>query len=49
MTATWKTLVKVGIFGVVMLLLTGALFAIFGSTDRGRTTAIPPSSPTHRA
>lgn len=35
MTALWKTLVKVGIFGVVMLLLTGALFAIFGQYRSG--------------
>lgn len=35
MTATWKTLVKVGIFGVVMLLLTAALFAIFGQYRSG--------------
>ena len=30
MTALWKTIVKVGIFGVIMVLLTVALFAIFG-------------------
>lgn len=35
MTALWKTIVKVGIFGVVMLLLTGALFAIFGQYRSG--------------
>ncbi|KAA0102763.1 MCE family protein [Mycolicibacterium sp. P1-5] len=35
MTALWKTLVKVGIFGVVMSLLTAALFAIFGQYRSG--------------
>ncbi|MCV7175667.1 MCE family protein [Mycolicibacterium sphagni] len=35
MTALWKTLVKVGVFGVVMLLLTVALFAIFGQYRSG--------------
>ena len=35
MTALWKTLIKVGVFGVVMLLLTAALFAIFGQYRSG--------------
>jgi phospholipid/cholesterol/gamma-HCH transport system substrate-binding protein len=35
MTALWKTLVKVGVFGVVMTLLTVALFAIFGQYRSG--------------
>ncbi|GAY18177.1 MCE family protein [Mycobacterium sp. shizuoka-1] len=35
MTALWKTLVKVGVFGVVMILLTAALFAIFGQYRTG--------------
>ena len=35
MTALWKTIVKVGIFGVVMVLLTVALFAIFGQYRTG--------------
>ncbi|AQT79869.1 mammalian cell entry protein [Mycolicibacterium litorale] len=35
MTALWKTILKIGIFGVVMLLLTGALFAIFGQYRSG--------------
>jgi phospholipid/cholesterol/gamma-HCH transport system substrate-binding protein len=35
MTALWKTIVKVGVFGVVMLLLTGVLFAIFGQYRSG--------------
>ncbi|BBY61020.1 MCE family protein [Mycolicibacterium sarraceniae] len=35
MTALWKTLVKVGVFGVVMTLLTVALFAIFGQYRTG--------------
>jgi phospholipid/cholesterol/gamma-HCH transport system substrate-binding protein len=35
MTALWKTLVKVGAFGVVMTLLTAALFAIFGQYRSG--------------
>ncbi|TGD88473.1 MCE family protein [Mycolicibacterium sp. CH28] len=39
MTALWKTIVKVGIFGVVMLLLTGALFAIFGQYRSGSENA----------
>ncbi|MGY4712824.1 MCE family protein [Mycolicibacterium sp. CBM1] len=39
MTATWKTLLKVGTFGVVMLLLTGALFAIFGQYRSGSENA----------
>ncbi|MCV7342844.1 MCE family protein [Mycolicibacterium rhodesiae] len=35
MTALWKTIVKVGVFGVVMILLTAALFAIFGQYRTG--------------
>ena len=35
MTALWKTIVKVGVFGVVMTLLTAALFAIFGQYRSG--------------
>ena len=35
MTALWKTVVKVGIFGIVMVLLTAALFAIFGQYRAG--------------
>jgi phospholipid/cholesterol/gamma-HCH transport system substrate-binding protein len=35
MTALWKTIVKVGVFGVVMILLTAALFAIFGQYRSG--------------
>lgn len=35
MTALWKTLVKVGIFGVVMVFFTVALFAIFGQYRSG--------------
>jgi len=35
MTALWKTLLKVGIFGVVMILLTASLFAIFGQYRSG--------------
>ncbi|BBY66713.1 MCE family protein [Mycolicibacterium helvum] len=35
MTALWKTMVKVGVFGVVMILLTAALFAIFGQYRSG--------------
>ncbi|WP_319433688.1 MCE family protein [Mycobacterium sp. RTGN5] len=35
MTALWKTLVKVGVFGVVMILFTAALFAIFGQYRSG--------------
>ena len=35
MTALWKTIVKVGIFGVIMVLLTVALFAIFGQYRSG--------------
>ncbi|WP_431232151.1 MCE family protein [Mycolicibacterium psychrotolerans] len=35
MTALWKTLVKVGVFGVIMILLTAALFAIFGQYRTG--------------
>jgi phospholipid/cholesterol/gamma-HCH transport system substrate-binding protein len=35
MTALWKTILKVGVFGVVMLLLTGVLFAIFGQYRSG--------------
>jgi phospholipid/cholesterol/gamma-HCH transport system substrate-binding protein len=35
MTALWKTIVKVGVFGVVMVLLTAALFAIFGQYRSG--------------
>ena len=35
MTALWKTIVKVGVFGVVMTLLTVALFAIFGQYRTG--------------
>ncbi|AKK27778.1 MCE family protein [Mycobacterium sp. EPa45] len=35
MTALWKTLLKVGIFGVVMILLTASLFAIFGRYRSG--------------
>ncbi len=35
MTALWKTIVKVGVFGIVMLLLTGVLFAIFGQYRSG--------------
>jgi phospholipid/cholesterol/gamma-HCH transport system substrate-binding protein len=39
MTALWKTLVKVGIFGVVMILLTASLFAIFGQYRSGSDNA----------
>ncbi|WP_179476308.1 MCE family protein [Mycolicibacterium vinylchloridicum] len=39
MTALWKTLLKVGIFGVVMLLLTASLFAIFGQYRSGSDNA----------
>jgi phospholipid/cholesterol/gamma-HCH transport system substrate-binding protein len=39
MTALWKTIAKVGTFGVVMLLLTGALFAIFGQYRSGSENA----------
>ncbi len=47
MTALWKTIVKVGVFGVVMILLTAALFAIFSaSIGRVRTTHIRRCSPT---
>ena len=35
MTALWKTILKVGVFGIVMLLLTGVLFAIFGQYRSG--------------
>jgi phospholipid/cholesterol/gamma-HCH transport system substrate-binding protein len=35
MTALWKTIVKVGVFGVVMILLTASLFAIFGQYRSG--------------
>jgi phospholipid/cholesterol/gamma-HCH transport system substrate-binding protein len=35
MIALWKTLIKVGVFGVVMILLTAALFAIFGQYRSG--------------
>lgn len=35
MTALWKTILKVGIFGVVMILMTAALFAIFGQYRSG--------------
>jgi phospholipid/cholesterol/gamma-HCH transport system substrate-binding protein len=35
MTALWKTIVKVGAFGVIMTLLTVALFAIFGQYRSG--------------
>jgi phospholipid/cholesterol/gamma-HCH transport system substrate-binding protein len=35
MTALWKTLLKVGVFGVVMILMTAALFAIFGQYRTG--------------
>ncbi len=37
MTSLWKTIVKVGIFGTVMVLLTIALFAIFGQYRSGST------------
>jgi phospholipid/cholesterol/gamma-HCH transport system substrate-binding protein len=35
MTALWKTILKVGVFGIVMLMLTGVLFAIFGQYRSG--------------
>lgn len=35
MIALWKTILKVGVFGVVMTLLTAALFAIFGQYRSG--------------
>jgi len=35
MTALWRTILKVGVFGIVMLLLTGVLFAIFGQYRSG--------------
>lgn len=35
MTALWKTIVKVGAFGVIMIVLTAALFAIFGQYRSG--------------
>ncbi len=35
MTALWKTMAKIGVFGIVMLLLTGVLFAIFGQYRSG--------------
>lgn len=35
MTGLWKTILKVGIFGVLMLMLTGVLFAIFGQYRSG--------------
>jgi phospholipid/cholesterol/gamma-HCH transport system substrate-binding protein len=35
MIALWKTILKVGIFGVVMILMTAALFAIFGQYRSG--------------
>lgn len=37
MTGLSKTIVKVGIFGIVMILLTGGLFAIFGQFRSGST------------
>ncbi len=37
MTGLSKTIVKISIFGVVMMLLTGALFAIFGQFRSGST------------
>jgi phospholipid/cholesterol/gamma-HCH transport system substrate-binding protein len=38
MTSVWKTAVKFGAFGVVMVLLTAALFAIFGQYRTGSST-----------
>lgn len=37
MTSLWKTIVKVGVFGTVMVLLTISLFAIFGQYRSGST------------